>query len=112
MKKIIYLFLLLVLAATARAEGVAQMLDIDFVRVDRNGLGLVRFISDLTNTPPSCTQTAYTRSMAFDTNTAGGRSILSVVLAAKASGKKVYARGTGSCDVYGVMEDWGWGYIQ
>jgi hypothetical protein len=49
--------------------------------------------------------------LAFNTNEAGGRAILSIVLAAQASGKKINARGTGTCSLYGVMEDWNWGLI-
>src|SRR5688572_1634862 len=79
------------------------------VRVDKSGLGYVAFGSPLTSQPPTCTQAGYANALAFNTNEAGGRAILSIVLAAQASGKKINARGTGTCSLYGVMEDWNWG---
>jgi len=113
MSKYIYLiFLILFFNNAIAATGVANNFEVDYVRVDSSGKGYVEFKSDLLAEPATCMQLNYSKSLAFDTNTAGGKSILSVVLMAKASGKLIYARGTGLCGVYGVMEDWSWGSIQ
>lgn len=88
------------------------------VRVDRSGKGIVYFNSDLTygsGGRPGCVNTddKYDNTLAFDTNTEGGRSVLKLALAAKLSKSVVRAKGTATCSVYGnnVMEDWSYGYI-
>jgi hypothetical protein len=48
---------------------------------------------------------AYTSSLAFDTNTAGGRGLLALFLTSKASGALIWAYGLGTCTAYGVLED-------
>lgn len=93
-------------------EGIANLYEVDFVRVDSTGKGYVKFKTALTSSPAACIQSGYESTLAFDTNQSGGKSILSVALAAQASGKKILAKGSGNCTVYGVMEDWNWGYIQ
>ena len=96
----------------ALAYGKANSFKVKFVRVDRSGKGYVEFDSNLVANPPACTQSSYQRALAFDTNTAGGAAILSVALAAQASGRRIIAYGTHGCDTYsGVMEDWNWGRI-
>ena len=102
---------LIACSVVANAAGVANLLTVDLVRVDKNGMGHVQFTSNLA-TPASCATTAFLSSLAFDTNTAGGQSILTTVLTAKASNKPIYAVGTNACALYGVMEDWSWGYIK
>lgn len=105
----------LVLSACAQnsfSVGHADMYEVDFVRVDKSGFGYVNFKTKLVGTPASCTQPGYEAALAFNTNEAGGKAILSLVLSAQASGKKVLARGSGACAVYSVMEQWEWGYIQ
>ena len=95
------------------AAGMANSYEVEYVRVDTTGLAYVNFKSALINTPASCTEKpGFTHALAFDTNTAGGKSILSVVLTAQASGKLIYALGTGLCDNYGVIEDWSYGWIK
>ena len=93
------------------AIGIADFYEVAQVRIDKSGKGYVTFKQALTDSRPTCLQTGYSATLAFDTNTAGGKSIMSVALAAQASGKKIYAVGSGTCDTYGVMEDWNWGYI-
>ena len=105
------MLLLLLPTTTVQAIGLANTVEVDFVRVDSDGRGYVNFKTALISEPASCTN-GYPNALAFDTNTAGGRAILSVALAAKSSGKKIYAKGTGACTVYGVMEDWSWGAIK
>jgi len=110
MKKII-LGALCALPLFVYAAGTANIYDITFVRIDKSGMGYVEFASSLVGTPPTCVQ-GYTHALSFNTNESGGQSVLALVLAAKASGRKVYAVGTGNCEIYGVMERWEWGYIQ
>lgn len=115
MNKYKYLILIFLMSTNVAAQeviGVANMYEVDFVRVDRSGKGYVNFKNDLVGTPATCTQATYRAALAFDTNSDGGKSILSIALTAKASGKAIYAKGTGSCSVYGVMEDWNWGYVK
>ncbi len=95
---------------TAHAEGIANTLTVDNVRVDRSGVGYVRFTTPLISTPPACA-TTYPNHLSFNTNTPGGQAILSIALTAKASGKRIYAKGAGTCDIYTVVESWSWGYL-
>ena len=94
----------------AQGSGLAANFEVDSVRVDRNGRGFVAFTSPLIDSPATC-GSDYPNLLAFNTNTAGGRSILAVALTAKASDKKMRVRGTGYCQTYGVIEDWNWGRI-
>ena len=111
MKKL-FITVLIMLSQAIYAEGRADLFEVDLVRVDKTGLGYVKFKNDLLGTPADCIQPGYEAALAFDTNQAAGKSIMSLVLAAQASGRKVLARGTGSCAIYGVMEEWKWGYVQ
>lgn len=96
---------------TAFAEGIANNVEVSFVRVDYDGKGYVEFVSNLEGTPAAC-GSGYPKALSFDTSTSGGKAILSVVLTAKASGKPVYAQGSGTCATYsGVIENWLWGRI-
>ncbi|MCM2359007.1 MAG: hypothetical protein NDI77_12715 [Geobacteraceae bacterium] len=94
------------------AEGIADTFYVESVRVDSDGKGYVNFTSPLVNTPAACTN-GYPNALAFDVNTVGGKAIMSLALTAKATGKRVYAKGkiNVACEIYGVMEDWGWGRI-
>jgi len=112
MMRLIVLFVLVIFSGSAFSDGIADTLDVDFVRVDHTGFGYVEFKTNLVGTPASCTQSGYTKSLAFDANTAGGKAIMSLALAAKTSGRKILARGTGACAIYGVMEQWAWGIIK
>ncbi|GFE83629.1 hypothetical protein GCM10011487_56290 [Steroidobacter agaridevorans] len=61
----------------------------------------------------SCTIDYYANALAFNTNEAGGKAILALVLAAEATGKPVRAYGTGTCTTYGhSVEDWEYGQTQ
>lgn len=102
---ILLIFPMLTQAGQVNGGEVAQ------VRIDKSGKGYVKFTSNLTNSPAACIQSGYESVLAFDTNEAGGKAIYSLVLAAQASGKKINATGTGACSVYGMIEDWSWGYI-
>lgn len=112
MKSVFCIFILAFSSVVANAQGVANLYEVDHVRVDKSGYGYVKFTTNLGGSPAPCIQPGYEKTLSFDTNESGGKAILSTVLAAKASGKKIYAVGTGLCTVYGVMEQWNWGYIQ
>jgi hypothetical protein len=73
------------------------------IRVDSTGKGLVQFATAVVGAATCCTGTicnTNTTSLAFDTNTAGGKAILTLVTSAKLSNKKVQAAGSGTCNVY------------
>ena len=80
------------------------------VRVDKNGKGYIRFDKPLTGAPASCIS-GHAEHLAFDLSTPGGKGIMSVALAAQASGKTIKAQGNGQCDIYGTVESWSWGYV-
>ncbi len=116
MKSILLASLLALFSAQAAAVGVANYYTVDVVRIDANGAGYVQFTSPLVassgSTVAPCASPDYANTLAFDTNTAGGRAILAIVMQAKATGAKIYARGTGACPTYTMIEQWNWGYVQ
>jgi hypothetical protein len=80
------------------------------VRVDGNGKGLVMFDRPLGGTPAGCAIAYYANALAFNLNTDGGKAVLALALAAKASGDPVTANGLGTCTAYGhSVEDWDYG---
>jgi hypothetical protein len=90
----------------AKAGGALNGTTIVTVIVDFNGLGIVTFSQPIVGSPPSCVIPAYAAAMAFDTNTQGGRTMLAVLMSAKASGSTVDVGGRGACTVYpGQLED-------
>ena len=93
------------------AQGQASEFEVEQVRVDNDGRGYIKFSSNLAGSPAACTTANYVRMLAFDVNTPGGRAIMALALTAKSSGKRIFARGTGACAHYGMMEDWRWGYL-
>jgi hypothetical protein len=101
----------MIIFSASRAEGQVTLGEIDSVRVDANGLGYVKFKTPVGGTPPSCTLAFYSNALAFNTNTPGGKSILATALMAKATNAKISASGTGTCDVFSVMESWSFGFI-
>ncbi len=110
MKKIMWLSLLcLALPAQGFAAGDANKFMVTKVRVDKNGKGYIQFDTALVNSPATCS--THPSHLAFDTNTPGGQGILSLALTANSSGKRIWARGTGDCSIYGTVESWSWGYI-
>jgi hypothetical protein len=54
MKSIFCIFVLVFISVVARATGIANFYEIDFVRVDKSGLGFVQFTKKLAETPPMC----------------------------------------------------------
>lgn len=94
----------------AYSEGQASGFHVSAVRTDKNGFGYVRFVEPLTGTPASCANN-HPNHLAFNLGTAGGKGIMSIALAAQATGKTMLARGTGTCDIYSGVESWHWGYV-
>lgn len=107
--KILY-FLIIILSCNVLAEGKADHFKVKYVRVDKNGKGIVKFQKPLAGTPSSC-GSSHNSDLAFNTNTEGGKAIFSIVLTAYTTGKKIQAYGTNNCDIYGVVESWNWGFI-
>ena len=102
----------LVYSLNGYALGVANHFTVQEVRTDSSGKGMAKFSSLLVaeGQLPTCSTHDY--HLAFDTNEPAGMAILSLLLAAQATGKTVYAKGTGECDVYSVVETWAWGRIE
>lgn len=98
--------------AAAHAAGEVNQLAVERVRIDKSGKGYFKFAGNLGGVRSACMQSTYASVLGFDANTAGGRSIMALALAAKASGQIIYAVGTGDCTAYSVMEDWSWGRAQ
>lgn len=71
------------------------------IRVDKTGIGMIVFDQPLQGTNPACINPTYKNALAFDTNSAGGKSILSVALTAKAQNANVFAYGLNSCAIFG-----------
>ncbi|MFS1524376.1 hypothetical protein ACL7TT_09710 [Microbulbifer sp. 2304DJ12-6] len=111
MKKIIFLVFVAFFHSQTLAVGIADSFDIDYVRIDHNGKGFIRFKRDIIHEPPTCAGVDYKNAMSFDTNKDPGRAIYSMALTAQASGKKVYAVGRGLCETYSQIESWNYGYI-
>ncbi len=104
MSKIVATLILMTCCCDSFAAGYVYSTVVE-VRIDQDGNGIVVFGSSIGGTPPSCAISPYTNALAFDSSTAGGRAILAVALAAKASGNLVAGFGTGTCAIYGVSED-------
>lgn len=100
-----------VMPAVCLANGVANSFYVNQVRVDKNGHGYVSFAQPLQSTPPACVSSTWSSVLAFDATTAGGKAILALALTAKATGKPIWAQGTGQCTIYSQMEDWSFGLV-
>lgn len=100
----------------AVASGVAYSFAVTEVRVDKDGKGFMTFEKDLRDAynskVPLCTTDQYKNTLAFDVNTKGGQAIFALAISAKTSGKLIHGVGTGKCDLYGVMEDWQYGWVK
>jgi hypothetical protein len=95
------LFLTWGIAPDVFAAGAAANVQVLSVRVDSDGRGIITFSANLGGSPPSCVVSAYTASVAIDTNTAGGKSAVATALASKALGYGVWVYGLGTCSIYG-----------
>lgn len=108
--------ILALISSIANAKGVAYNATVVDVRIDHTGHGFIKFKQPLVDahgsTIPDCTQEQYSNMLAFDVNTAGGKAVMAIALSAKASGRLIHGVGAGKCDIYGVMEDWSYGWVQ
>ncbi len=110
MNKLVFcLVVFLAVPSQGWAVGDANKYLVTKVRVDKSGKGYIQFDTALVNSPATCS--THASHLAFDTNTPGGQGILSLALTANSSGKRIWARGTGDCSIYGTVESWSWGYI-
>jgi hypothetical protein len=84
-----------------------------FVTSDNNGIATVYFLVTAANgqstrngTVPACATdnsgTVYR--LAFDSTTAGGKSMLAILIAAHNAGENIFFNGTGTCTVIGTVE--------
>lgn len=112
----VLLVMLVFVCSLVQAKGVAYNATVEDVRIDHSGHGFIKFKETLkdaySSTIPECTQEQYSNMLAFDVNTAGGKAIMAIALSAKVSGKLIHGVGRGKCDIYGVMEDWEYGWVQ
>ncbi|UDF35484.1 UNVERIFIED_ORG: hypothetical protein LHJ69_23550 [Shinella sp. XGS7] len=104
-------FVVYMLASTNAFAGSVSLSQVTNVRVDRDGRAMVMFERNISNSPGCINASAYPNALAIDTNTAGGKAALAMVLAARGAGKRVGAFGTGGCAIYGGahVEDWDYG---
>ncbi|WP_141333172.1 hypothetical protein [Myxococcus sp. AB025B] len=72
---------------------------ISHIRIDSSGKGII-FLTLAVSGKPAC-GAILGSGWAFDTNTAGGRAILSSITSAKLAGRTVDIVGTGACGIYG-----------
>ncbi|WP_325892437.1 hypothetical protein [Grimontia sp. NTOU-MAR1] len=87
---------------------------INRVVVAEGGWATVKFTVPLVpsnGSTASCVASWNKDSLSFSTKTPDGGAILSLLLAAQVSGKKVYAQGTGNCNVTSNAESWNFGWI-
>jgi len=110
---VLFAFLALAISSHAMAYGTVSG-KVIAVRVDATGIGMVIFDQPVTGAPAGCRISAYANALAFDTNTAGGKTIAATALAAKATGDTISAIGTGTCNIFGgnFVEDWSYGVLQ
>lgn len=113
-RRFVFVFVMVVSSSALANGGIVDY--VAQVRVDKSGLGMVIFKSNLSNSPP-CALTpggGMPYALAFDANTAGGRAIQAMATAAMLAGKKIEGNGTGFCTIYGGAwaEDWSYGLIR
>lgn len=83
------------------------------IRIDQSGNGMVFFDQNINGTRPGCMIVNYQNALAFNANTAGGKAIYAMALAAKATGTTISVFGLGTCNVFGgFVEDWDYGVLQ
>jgi hypothetical protein len=71
-----------------------------FITTKSNGIAFVYFTGARTGAIPSCVANGGTYfRFAFDTTTAGGRSMLANIMAAHAAGALMWFQGSGDCSV-------------
>ena len=114
MKKIIILYITLLFASEAYSIGKVSDAKVTQIRVDVDGRAMIFFDQLVGGTPANCVHPAYTKALGVDASTEGGKAVLSLALAAKATGSPVTAYGLGVCGVYGgsIIETWNHGFLK
>jgi len=114
MKKSMVFLLAILAASNAYSIGQVNSAKVTQIRVDGSGKVMVFFDKPIGGTPASCVHDAYKSALGVDASTEGGKAVLSMALAAKATGSPVTAYGWGVCGVYGgyVVETWNHGFLK
>ena len=100
--------LLIAIVGEVNATGYVVNARVIQVRVDSDGRGMVIFDQPVIGTPAACTIPFYSNAFAF--GGPGGKSVLALALVAKASNTPLaVVYGLGTCNQYGVVEDWNYG---
>ena len=73
------------------------------VRIDRDGRGIISFDGQIAHNPATCRTSPYFSHFSFDATTEGGKAIYSMAITAAATGKRVSAIGTGTCQDYNSL---------
>lgn len=102
MKKV-FIFILGIFLYTSALAGSSAFSNVNVlgIRIDTSGYGIVTFSAPPVTPGPSCIVAFYANSIAFNSNTAGGKSFLTAMLAAKMAGTTVSVWGLGTCTIYG-----------
>lgn len=114
MRILISALLAICISYSANAAGVVDSAKVIQVRIDQDGKGMVVFDKVIGGAPATCIHPAYVNALSFDATTSGGKAIMAVALAAKATDVTITVYGTGACGVYGGahVEDWSYGVMQ
>lgn len=114
MKKLVVPFVAVLFAANAYSIGNVSNAKVTQIRVDVDGRAMIFFDQPLGGTPATCVHQAYKSALGVNASTEGGKAVLSMALAAKATGSPVTAYGLGVCGVYGgsVIETWNHGFLK
>jgi hypothetical protein len=70
------------------------------IRVDPNGFGIMT-LSAVATGSPTCVIPYYSNSIAFNANTAGGKSQLALIMLSRSKGSNIAVWGAGTCTAYG-----------
>lgn len=121
MKRFIVMVILTLCTSQAFAYdyGYVSQAKVTQIRVDRNGRAMIFFDQNLKASPEGaapldCVHSSYKSALAIDTREEGSAAVLSMALAAKATGALVTAYGNGQCGIYGgnVVETWNYGEMK
>lgn len=110
MKRIALALVSLLISSQSFGYGSVSNAKVVEVRMDNDGKGMVIFDQPVGGDKATCSVPAYANALAFNLSTPGGKGILAVALAAKASGTTMNVMGTKLCSIYsGHVEDWMYG---
>ena len=81
-------------------SGEVHWAKVKHVRIDWNGVGVIRFDSQIIN-PASCVQESFKDGVSFDMNTIAGKVFYSTALIAQQTGQRVSVTTAGHCNHFG-----------